>query len=230
MLDGLRADGTWDVSDRQFGEQTGPEIMERAYPLLNEALAGKTLAEHPMEDPGEPLRYGREETSMISKAVEAGRGRLRNFERTVATTEQGKNLQRELGGSQAYIDAVIEQVAVKRPPTVYTRQERQTKLNRRNDVRPRRILLAIDSCARGDSERNFVGPSNRPVETAIEPDSGRTNFPERRIAGAFRSLHRDIDCASTDWQIVLEGANVDLIQSVGIKPTLSSRRESRLLR
>jgi len=112
----LTEQGTFRI--RQFGEQTGPEIMERAYPLLNEvlneALARETFAEHPMEDPGEPLRYGPEDTSMIRKAVEAERGRLRDFERSVATTEQGKSLQRELGGSRAYIDAIVEQVATKR--------------------------------------------------------------------------------------------------------------------
>jgi hypothetical protein len=108
----LTEHGTFRI--KQFGEQTGPEIMERAYPLLNEALARETFAEHPMEDPGEPLRYGPEETSMLRKAVQAERGRLREFERTVATTEQGKELQRELGGSRAYIDAVVEQVAAKR--------------------------------------------------------------------------------------------------------------------
>src|SRR5271167_2816041 len=55
----LTENGTFRI--RQFGEETGPEIMERAYPLLNAAIAGETFAEHPMEDSGEPLGYGPEE-------------------------------------------------------------------------------------------------------------------------------------------------------------------------
>jgi hypothetical protein len=46
--------------------------------------------------------------------VETERKRLETFQRTPATTEQGKGIQRELGGSAAYIDAIVEQVASER--------------------------------------------------------------------------------------------------------------------
>ncbi len=108
----LTEDGTFRI--RQFGEQTGPEIMERAYPVLRKALEEETFSEHPMEDQVEPLRYGLEATDVLRKAVEAERQRLKDFQRTPATTEQGKSLQRELGGSRAYIDAIVEQAASKR--------------------------------------------------------------------------------------------------------------------
>jgi hypothetical protein len=35
---------------KQFGEQTGPEIMKNAYPILNKALAAETFEEHTMEE------------------------------------------------------------------------------------------------------------------------------------------------------------------------------------
>lgn len=121
MFAGLRADATGDIRIRQFGEQTGPEIMERAYPLLNEALAQETFAEHPMEDPGEILTCGSEETIVIRKAVDAEHGRLKDIERSVATTELGKmllaryrnhkSLQREIGGSRVYIDPIVQRAA-----------------------------------------------------------------------------------------------------------------------
>jgi hypothetical protein len=43
--------------------------------------------------------------------VEAERERLMDSQRTSATTEQGKSLQRELGASGAYIDVIVEQAA-----------------------------------------------------------------------------------------------------------------------
>src|ERR1700730_12681523 len=88
--------------------------MERAYPVLSKALEDETFAEHAMEDQVEPLRYGSEATEVLRKAVEAERERLKDFQRTPATTEQGKGLQRELGGSRAYIDAIVKQAASKR--------------------------------------------------------------------------------------------------------------------
>jgi hypothetical protein len=108
----LTEDGTFRF--RQFGEQTGPEIMERAYPVLRKALEEETLSEHPMEDQVEPLRCGLEATDVLRKAVEAECQRLKDFQRTPATTEQSKSLQRELGGSKAYIDAMVEEAASKR--------------------------------------------------------------------------------------------------------------------
>jgi hypothetical protein len=106
----LTEGGTFRI--RQFGEQTGPEIMERAYPVLNKALENDTFADHAVVDTGdETLRYGPEATETLRKAVEAERERLREFQRSSATTEHGKDLQRKLGASGAYVDAIVEQAA-----------------------------------------------------------------------------------------------------------------------
>jgi hypothetical protein len=98
---------------KQFGEETGPEIMENAYPVLNRALAAKAFSEHAMEDQPEPAEYGPRATKILRKAVDAERERLKDFQRTPATTEQGKAIQREMG-SKVYIDAIVEHVASKR--------------------------------------------------------------------------------------------------------------------
>lgn len=100
---------------REFGEQTGFEIMERAYPVLSKALEDETFAEHALvEDPSESLTYGSDAAEVLRGAVDAERKRLRGFQRTSASTEHGKKIQRELGGSGAYIDAIVEQAASKR--------------------------------------------------------------------------------------------------------------------
>jgi hypothetical protein len=99
---------------KEFGEETGSEIMERAYPVLNKMLGDEAFAVHAMEDPSESLKYGSEATDVLRGAVVAERERLSNFQRTPATTEHDKNIQRELGGSGAYIDAIVEQAASKR--------------------------------------------------------------------------------------------------------------------
>jgi hypothetical protein len=51
---------------------------------------------------------GSTETEMLRNAVEAERDRLKSFQRTSATTERGIEVQRELGGSGAYVDAIVE--------------------------------------------------------------------------------------------------------------------------
>ena len=100
---------------REFGEQTGFEIMESAYPVLSKALEGETFAEHALvEDPSESLTYGSDAAEVLRVAVDAERKRLRGFQRTSASTEHGKKIQGELGGSGAYIDAIVEQAASKR--------------------------------------------------------------------------------------------------------------------
>jgi hypothetical protein len=108
----LTDSGTFRI--REFGEQTGFEIMERAYPVLSKVLADETFAEHALEDRGESVTYGSDATEVLRGAVDAERNRLRDFQRTSASTEHGKKIQRELGGSGAYIDAVVEQAASKR--------------------------------------------------------------------------------------------------------------------
>jgi hypothetical protein len=47
------------------------------------------------------------------KCVDRERERLKSVERTPAATEQGKALQRELGASAAYVDALVDQAASK---------------------------------------------------------------------------------------------------------------------
>ena len=108
----LTESGTFRVS--QFGEETGPEIMERAYPVLSKALEAETFAEHEMAEQSESPTYGPEATEVLHKAVAAERGRLRDSPRTSATTELGKGIQRELGASGAYVDAMVERAASKR--------------------------------------------------------------------------------------------------------------------
>jgi hypothetical protein len=98
---------------RHFGEQTGPEIMERAYPVLSKVLQNEMFAEHPIEEGDEPLKYGADAAKTLREAIDAERERLRDFQRTPATTEQGKDLERELGGSSVYIDAIVARVASK---------------------------------------------------------------------------------------------------------------------
>jgi hypothetical protein len=105
----LTAEGAFRL--KQFGEQTGPEILERGYPILSKTLESEAFAEHVIEGGADHQKYGSAETELIRKAVEAERDRLKSFQRTSATTESGKELQRGLGGSGTYIDATVEQVA-----------------------------------------------------------------------------------------------------------------------
>ncbi len=98
---------------KQFGEETGPEIMKKAYPLLNKALKRRTFEDHSIEDPVEPVQYRPAAKKILFDAVSAERERLKSVERTPAATEQGKALQRELGASAAYVDALVDQAASK---------------------------------------------------------------------------------------------------------------------
>jgi hypothetical protein len=107
----LNDEGT--IRLKQFGEQTGPEILARAYPVLNKTLEGEAFTEHAIEQQAEPQEYDSTATKVLRKAVQAERKRLASFRRTSATTERGKEIQRELGGSGAYVDAIVEHVASK---------------------------------------------------------------------------------------------------------------------
>jgi hypothetical protein len=91
----------------QLGELTEPEILARAYPLLSKTLEGEDFSEHAIVDEGESLNYGSEAAGVLREAVEAERERLRDFQRTEATTERGKDIQRQIGGSGVYIDAIV---------------------------------------------------------------------------------------------------------------------------
>jgi hypothetical protein len=108
----LTDDGTFRLS--QFGEETGPEIMERAYPVLSEALLNQALADEPVEDHSEALSLEAEVQATVRKAVDEERNRLKDFRRTEAATEAGKGLQGAIGGSGAYIDAIVHQAAGQR--------------------------------------------------------------------------------------------------------------------
>ena len=108
----LTDEGTFRL--KQLGEQTGPEILARGYPLLSKTLESEAFAEHAIEGAADPQKYGSAATEILRKAVETERDRLKDFQRTSATTERGKELQRKLGGSGAYVDAIVEQVASKR--------------------------------------------------------------------------------------------------------------------
>jgi hypothetical protein len=105
----LTDDGTFRLS--QFGEDSAPEIMGRAYPVLSEALKDQVLPDQPMEDRGEALNLEPESRAIVRKAVSEERSRLTNFRRADAATEIGKDIQGALGGSGVYIDAIVQQVA-----------------------------------------------------------------------------------------------------------------------
>lgn len=105
----LTDDGTFRL--KQFGEQTAPEILERGHPMLDKALEGEAFTEHAIESAADPQPYDSAATEIRRNAVKAERGRLKDFQRTSATTERGKDLQRQVGGSGAYVDAIVEQAA-----------------------------------------------------------------------------------------------------------------------
>ncbi len=85
--------------------------MERAYPVLSKALEDQAFAEHVLEEQSESVKSGSDARKVLRGAVDEEREGLRDFHRTSATTEHGKNIQRELGGSGAYIDAIVGQAA-----------------------------------------------------------------------------------------------------------------------
>jgi len=51
----LTDEGTFRL--KQFGEQTGPEILERGYPVLSETLESEAFAEHAIEGVADPQKY-----------------------------------------------------------------------------------------------------------------------------------------------------------------------------
>ena len=67
----LTDSGTFRI--REFGEQTGSEIMERASPVLSKALEDQVFAEHALEDQSESVEYGSETTEVLRGAVDAER-------------------------------------------------------------------------------------------------------------------------------------------------------------
>jgi hypothetical protein len=108
----LSDDGTFRL--KQFGEETAPEILERAYPVLNKVLEDEALADRAIVSEADPPRDDSPENETLRDAVKAERERLKAFERTPATTELGKELQSQVGGSGAYVDAIVEQTASER--------------------------------------------------------------------------------------------------------------------
>ncbi|HUE22849.1 MAG TPA: hypothetical protein VMQ86_14280 [Bryobacteraceae bacterium] len=99
----------------QFGDDTLNEILENAYPLLDAALSSELLDEHGVvDDAGAVGRYGDSAKAILSDAVRAERERFKSFEPVPASTEIGKTIQGQLGGSGHYVDALVEMVAEER--------------------------------------------------------------------------------------------------------------------
>lgn len=99
---------------RQFGEETGPEILETAYPVLKEALGAEAFPEHTIEEQRELVEYAPRAKKALRKAEKTERERLKDLDGASARTEGGEAIQREVGGSGVYIDAIVEHVASKR--------------------------------------------------------------------------------------------------------------------
>jgi hypothetical protein len=64
---------------KQFGEQTGPEILERGFPV-SKTLESEAFAEHVIEGGADPQKYGSTTTEILRNAVEAERDRLKDFQ------------------------------------------------------------------------------------------------------------------------------------------------------
>jgi hypothetical protein len=79
--------------------------------VLSKALENEAFDEHSIESAADPQQFDSAAVGILRKTVESERERLKDFQRTPATTEQGKDLQRQLGGSGAYVDAIVEQAA-----------------------------------------------------------------------------------------------------------------------
>ena len=67
----------------------------------------------PVPFASEPEQQRPAAKKILFDAVSAERDRLKSLELIPAATEQGKALQRELGGSAAYVDALVDQVTSK---------------------------------------------------------------------------------------------------------------------
>jgi hypothetical protein len=63
----LTDEGTFRL--KQFGEQTGPEILERGYPVLSKTLESEAFAEHVIEGGGDPQKCGSAASEILRKAV-----------------------------------------------------------------------------------------------------------------------------------------------------------------
>jgi len=104
----LKEDGGLELSDFDscgFGERTIDEIMQKAYPMLEETFMSDEL--HEMEEGGSEYQ------SAIRKAVEAERERLKGGKKKIKEpkTELGKEIQRQTGAPTVMIDRITERVA-----------------------------------------------------------------------------------------------------------------------
>ena len=61
----LNDEGT--IRLKQFGEQTGPEILARAYPVLNKTLEGEAFTEHAIEQQAGPQEYDSTANKVLRK-------------------------------------------------------------------------------------------------------------------------------------------------------------------
>jgi|HubBroStandDraft_1064217.scaffolds.fasta_scaffold05785_4 hypothetical protein len=99
---------------RQFGEETWEQILD-SYPSLNAALKSGELDDHNIVDDARGIdEYSASAKETLAKAVQAERERFKSFEPSPASTEIGKALQGQLGGSGHYVDALVEMVAEER--------------------------------------------------------------------------------------------------------------------
>ena len=100
----LKDDGSLELGDPGFGERTLNQIMEKAYPELEETL---------MSDELERVQQGTPEyQTVIRRAVEAERNRLSRRKKKVKEpkTELGKQIQKQTGAPAVMVDRIFEQV------------------------------------------------------------------------------------------------------------------------
>ena len=98
----LKDDGSLELGD--FGERTLNQIMEKAYPGLQETL---------MSDELERVQQGTPKyQTVIRRAVEAEHNRLSRRKKKVKEpkTELGKQIQKQTGAPAVMVDRIFEQV------------------------------------------------------------------------------------------------------------------------
>ena len=100
----LKDGGSLELGDPGFGERTLNQIMEKAYPELEETL---------MSDELERVQQGTPEyQTVIRRAAEAERNRLSRRKKKVKEpkTELGKQIQKQTGAPAVMVDRIFEQV------------------------------------------------------------------------------------------------------------------------
>lgn len=102
----------------KFGEATGNFVSDKAYPELSEFLEERhlsTIGDHLDPEEGDELVLRKE---LVAPLVERERSKYDGHSPTPADTELGRHIQKVLGGSATYVNAVVRQGAkdrLKRP-------------------------------------------------------------------------------------------------------------------